>query len=119
MTTTGDKNILDPKEYNQNSKNILILDDVMLGPQNQVEQLFVRGRHNNINVIYIAQTYFILPCSTVRSNSYFLIFFKQSKKNIFHIFQDHVALTTYHMKCFVTFVKMSGMVLSIILLLLT
>ena len=53
--------ILDPSAYDTSRKNLLIFDDVMLGPQNKAEAFFTRGRHNNADVIYIAQSYFRLP----------------------------------------------------------
>ena len=88
---TNDSAILDPKDYDTNKKNLLLLDDIMLSPQNRVEQFFTRGRHNNIDVIYIAQSYFRLPRQTIRENGNLFIFFKQCKKNLCHIYQDHCA----------------------------
>ena len=70
-------------------KNLLILDDVMLGPQNKVEAYFTRGRHNNIDVVYIAQSYFRLPRQTIRENGNLFMFFLQDRKNLVHIFNDH------------------------------
>ena len=43
--------IPDPCEHDASRKNLLVLDDVMLGPQNKVEAYFTRGRHNNVDVI--------------------------------------------------------------------
>ena len=84
-------NILDPKDYDSTQKNLLILDDIMLGPQNKIEQHFTRGRHNNIDIFYIAQSYFRLPRQTIRENSNLFIFFRQCNKNLSHIFNDHCA----------------------------
>ena len=84
-------NISDPKDYDATRKNLLILDDIMLGPQNKIEQFFTRGRHNGIDIFYIAQSYFRLPRQTVRENANLFIFFRQCKKNIIHIFYDHCA----------------------------
>ena len=53
--------IPDPKEHDIKRKNLFVLDDVMLGPQNKAEAYYTRGRHNNEDVIYITQNYFRLP----------------------------------------------------------
>ena len=84
--------ILDPSAYDNSRKNLLIFDDIMLGPQNKAEAFFTRGRHNNIDVIYIAQSYFRLPRQTVRENANFFIFFRQDNKNLSHIYQDHCSI---------------------------
>ena len=83
--------IPDPSEEDRLQRNLLVLDDVMLGPQNKVEAYFTRGRHNNIDVIYIAQSYFRLPRQTIRENANLFMFFLQDRKNLVHIFNDHCA----------------------------
>ena len=83
--------IPDPCEHDASKKNLLVLDDVMLGPQNKVEAYFTRGRHNNVDVIYITQSYFRLPRQTIRENANMFILFNQDRKNLTHIFNDHCA----------------------------
>ena len=83
--------IPDPTEHDPTLKNLLILDDIMLGPQNKAEAYYTRGRHNNFDVFYITQSYFRLPRQTVRENANFFIFFLQDKKNLVHIYNDHCA----------------------------
>ena len=83
--------IPDPTEHNATWRNLLVLDDVMLDPQNNVEDYFTRGRHNNVDVIYITQSYFRLPRQTIRENANLFILFSQDKKNLVHIFNDHCA----------------------------
>ena len=83
--------IPDPTEHDPTQKNLLILDDIMLGPQNKAEAYYTRGRHNNFDVFYITQSYFRLPRQTVRENANFFIFFLQDKKNLTHIYNDHCA----------------------------
>ena len=67
--------IPDPADHDPTQKNLLILDDIMLGPQNTAEAYYTRGRHNNFDVFYISQNYFRLPRQTVRENANFLVFF--------------------------------------------
>jgi len=63
--------IPDPAAHDPTQKNLLILDDIMLGPQNTAEAYYTRGRHNNVDVFYISQNYFRLPRQTVRENETF------------------------------------------------
>ena len=81
--------IPDPKDRDPECKTLLVLDDIMLGPQNQAEANYTRSRHNNIDTIYITQNYFHLPRQTVRENTNLIILFKQDGKNLSHIHQDH------------------------------
>ena len=83
--------IPDPSEHDPLQRNLLILDDVMLSPQNKVEAYFTRGRHNSVDVIYITQSYFRLPRQTIRENGNIFMFFLQDRKNLVHIFNDHCA----------------------------
>ena len=83
------EDIPDPSEHDPMRKNLLIFDDVMLGPQNKCEAYYTRGRHNNVDVFYIAQSYFRLPRQTVRENANLFILFKQDNTNLSHIYQDH------------------------------
>lgn len=81
--------IPDPAQLNETDKNLLILDDCFLGPQNKAEAYYTRGRHNNCDVIYITQNYFRLPRHTIRENANFIILFPQDVKNLNHIYSDH------------------------------
>ena len=83
--------IPDPIEHDSSSRNLLVLDDVMLSPQNKVEAYFTRGRHNNVDVIYITQSYFRLPRQTIRENGNIFMFFLQDRNNLAHIYNDHCA----------------------------
>ena len=79
----------DPADLNANEKNLLILDDCFLGPQNKAEAYYTRGRHNNCDTFYISQNYFRLPRQTIRENANFIILFSQDAKNLMHIHADH------------------------------
>lgn len=81
--------IPDPKELSVEEKNLLILDDCFLGPQNKAEAYYTRGRQNNCDTFYISQSYFRLPRHTVRENTNFIILFPQDAKNLHHIHADH------------------------------
>ena len=51
---------------------------------------FVRGRHSNVDCLYLSQNYFRLPRQTIRENANSIILFPQDAKNINHIYYDHV-----------------------------
>ena len=85
------QNIPDPSTMNPERKNLIIFDDVMLGPQSTPEKYYTRGRHNGVDAFYIAQSYFPLPRTTVRENANLFFFFRQDNKNLIHIYQDHCA----------------------------
>ena len=84
--------IPDPSEWDSEKKNLIIFDDIMLGPQSTPEKYYTRGRHTGVDCIYIAQSYFPLPRRTVRENSNVFFFFRQDNKNLSHIFQDLCAI---------------------------
>ena len=81
--------IPDPTDLSIDEKNLLILDDCFLGPQNKAEAYYTRGRQNNCDVFYISQSYFRLPRHTIRENMNFLVLFSQDVKNLSHIYADH------------------------------
>ena len=81
--------IPDPSDLDKNEKNLLILDDCILGPQNKAEAYYTRGRHSNCDTFYISQNYFRLPRRSVRENANFFIIFPQDNKNLSHLHADH------------------------------
>ena len=83
--------IPDPADLDKDEKNLLILDDCILGKQNKAEAYYTRGRHNNCDTFYISQNYFLLPRQTIRENANFIILFPQDMKNLNHIHADHCA----------------------------
>ena len=62
----------------------------MLGAQNssQRSDFCTRGRHENLNVSYIAQSYFSVPRQTIRNNGDRIIMFKQTLRDFQSIFYD-------------------------------
>ena len=62
----------------------------MLGAKNssRIGEFFTRGRHENLDVHYISQSYFALPRQSIRDNSDRLVFFKQTLRDVQNIYQD-------------------------------
>ena len=74
---------------NKYKGSIVIFDD-MLGARNssQVDEFFTRGRHEDLDVYYISQSYFGLPRQSIRNNSDRLILFKQTLRDVQSMYYD-------------------------------
>ena len=50
------------KPLNEYENGIIVFDDI-LGSTNSsfIDQFFIRGRHNNLDIYYLSQSYFDLP----------------------------------------------------------
>ena len=77
------------KPLNKYENGIVVFDD-FLGSSNSrfVDQFFIRGRHNNLDIYYLSQSYFDLPKRTIRNNSNKIILFNQTLKDIEHVYRD-------------------------------
>ena len=85
------------KLLNEYENGIIVLDDI-LGSSNSrfIDHFFIRGRHNNLDIYYLSQSYFDLPKRTKRNNSNEIILFNQTLKDIEHIYRD---VSGYDMNC--------------------
>ena len=77
------------KPLNEYENGIIVFDDI-LGSSNSrfIDQFFIRGRHNNLDIYYLSQSYFDLPKRTIRNNSNEIILLNQTLKDIEHIYRD-------------------------------
>ena len=77
------------KLLNEYENGIIVFDDI-LGSSNSrfIDQFLIRGRHNNLDIYYLSQSYFDLPKRTIRNNSDKIILFNQTLKDIEHIYRD-------------------------------
>ena len=77
------------KPLNEYENGIIVFDDI-LGSSNSryIDQFFIRGRQNNLDIYYLSQSYFDLPKRTIRNNSNRIILFNQTLKYIEHIYRD-------------------------------
>ena len=53
-----------------------------------LDQFFIRGRHNNLDIYYLPQSYFDFPKRTIRNNSNKIFLFIQTLKDIENIYRD-------------------------------
>ena len=77
------------KPLNEYENGIIVFDD-FLGSSNSrfIDKFFIRGRHNNLDIYYLSQSYFDLPKRTRRNNSNKTILFNQTLKDIEHIYKS-------------------------------
>ena len=77
------------KPLNEYENGIIVFDDI-LGSSNSrfIDQFFIRGRHNNLDIYYLSQNYFDLPKRTIRIISKKIILFNQTLKDFEHVYRD-------------------------------
>ena len=90
------KTSTDIKPINKYKGSIVIFDD-MLGAKNssQIDEFFTRGRHEDLDVYYISQSYCGLPRQSIRNNTDRLILFKQTLRDVQSMYYD---IGAYDMK---------------------
>ena len=71
------------KAINKYRGSAVYFDDV-LGARNgyQIDEFYTRGRHEDLSVFYVSQSYFGLPRQSIRNNSDRLILFKQTIRDV-------------------------------------
>ena len=84
------------KLINKYRVSSVIFDD-MLGARNfsQKVEFLTRGRHEDLDVCYISQSYFGLPRQSIRNNSDRLVLFKQTLRDVQNM---HYDIGAYDMK---------------------
>ena len=84
------------KPINKYKGSVVIFDD-MMGAKNssQIDDFFTRGRHEDLDVYYISQSYFGLPRQSIRNNSDRLILIKQKLRDVQSMYYD---IGAYDMK---------------------
>ena len=66
----------------------VVFDDMLDSNQKSIDPFFNRGKHNDLEVYYLSQSYFDLPKRTIRNNSNIIILFRQTLKDVEHIYRD-------------------------------
>ena len=90
------KTTSDIKPINKYKGSVVIFDD-MLGSRisSQVDEFFTRGRHEDLDVYYISQSYFGLPRQSIGNISDILVLFKQTLRDVRSMYYD---IGAYDMK---------------------
>ena len=71
-------------------KNAIIVFDDYLGSSNSrdIDQFFIRGRHNDLDLYYLSQAFFDSPKRNIRNNGNKIVLFNQTLKDIENIYRD-------------------------------
>lgn len=80
------------KASDAKSNSVFIFDDVACDKQDCMRDYFSMGRHKNIDVFYLSQTYTRVPKQLVRDNANLIILFKQDDINLRHAYEEHVGV---------------------------
>lgn len=83
---SNNDDVIPPNEIQKNS--VFIMDDVVFSKQDRIKLYFCMGRHRNIDIIYISQSYAAIPKHLIRENANFAVLFKQDDMNLKHVFDD-------------------------------
>ena len=83
------KTSTESKPINKYKGSVVVFDD-MLGAKNnpQIDEFFTRGRHEDLDVYYISQSYYAVPRQSFRNNSDRLILFKQTLRDVQSMYYD-------------------------------
>ena len=77
------------KHLNEYENGIIGFDGFLGSSSNRfLDQFFIRGRHNNLDIYYLSQSYFDLPKRTIGEKSIKTLLFNQTKKDMEHIYRD-------------------------------
>ena len=77
------------KPINKYKGSVVIFDDMLgAGNSSQIDEFFTRGRHEDLDVYYISQSYFALTTQSIRNNSDRLILFKQTLRDVQIMYYD-------------------------------
>ena len=83
------KTSTDIKPINKYKVSVVIFDDMLWAKNSsQIDEFFTRGRHEDLDVYYISQSYFALPRQSIRNNSDRLILFKQTLRDVQSMYYD-------------------------------
>ena len=83
------KTSIETKPIEKYKRSVVIFDD-LLGSRNsfKIEEFFTRGRHENLDVHYISQSYFSLQRKSIRNISHRILLFKQTLRDVQSMYYD-------------------------------
>ena len=83
------KTTTDIKPINKYKGSVVIFDDMLRAKNSyQIDEFFTRGRHEDLDIYYISQSYFALPRQSIRNNSDRLILFTQTLRDVQSMYYD-------------------------------
>lgn len=81
--------VITPSEAKEHS--VFIFDDVACDKQEKIREFYSMGRHKNVDVAYLCQTYSKIPKQLIRDNCNVIVLFKQDDVNLRHVYAEHVS----------------------------
>jgi len=79
--------VLAPEKVLPNS--VFVMDDVIGEHQGVIREYFSRGRHNKVDIFYLAQSYSKVPKQLIRDNANLIVLFKQDERNLKYVYNEH------------------------------
>ena len=67
---------------------LILVDTLGARSSSQLDEIFRRGRHENLDVYYIGESNFALPRKSIRNNSDRLILSQQTLKDVKIVYRD-------------------------------
>lgn len=68
----------------------VIFDDLVTQKQGEIQKFFAMGRHKQIDLFYLSQTYAFIKKQLIRDNANIIVLFRMDRLNLKHAFNDHV-----------------------------
>lgn len=90
MTFHGSQNVLLPVDQIK-PYSVVIFDDFQHNSQTEIQRYFSMGRHFQVDVFFICQTYSYITKQLLRDNLNLVVLFEMDPLNLKHVFSDHVA----------------------------
>jgi len=72
-------------------RSVIVIDDMMCDDQNLMKEYFSHGRHSDVDIFYLCQSYAHIDKHCIREQANLLILFKMDNLNLRHIYDDHVS----------------------------
>lgn len=70
--------------------SVIVFDDLLTQKQGEIQKYFSMGRHKQLDVFFICQTYSFIKKQLIRDNLNLIILFRMDLRNLRHVFNDHI-----------------------------
>jgi hypothetical protein len=87
-TYTDSEEVPPPQDVAPSS--LVVFDDIALEPKSQIRAYYCMGRHCNLDMIYLNQSFAQVPKLLLRDNMNVILLFKMDCLNLKHVYSDYV-----------------------------
>lgn len=81
--------IISPEVLDENERNVVVFDDILNWPQDGINQIFTEGRHKNVMVFILSQSYYRLSKLIRLNSNMFFLFQLPSMRELTSIAYEH------------------------------